>query len=85
MGSVSGSVGDGRGSGGGMGGGCVSVVVWGGAANLRRNLRFRSVARPEPDNPVLVKLLYFCDYSRFVPPAGGRASLILDADMVSYP
>ena len=49
-GSVSGSVGDGRGSGGGMGGGCVSVVVWGGAANLRRNLRFRSVARPEPDN-----------------------------------
>ena len=30
-------------------GGCASVVVWGGAANLRRNLRFRSLARPEPD------------------------------------
>ncbi len=46
MGSMSGSVGDGRRS----GGGCVSGIVWGGAANLRRNLQFRSVARPEPDN-----------------------------------
>ena len=47
--SVSGSVGDGRRSGGRTSGGCVSVVVWGGAANLHRNLRFHSVARPEPD------------------------------------
>ncbi len=54
MGSVSGSMGGGHGSGGGMGGGmgvgCMSAVVGEGLANLRRNLRFRSVARPEPDN-----------------------------------
>ena len=48
VGSVSGSVGDGRRSGSGTSGGCVSVVVWGGV-NLCRNLRFCSVARPEPD------------------------------------
>ena len=31
----------------------------------------------------MVILLYFSDYSRFVPPAGGRANLVLDADTVS--
>ena len=38
----------------GMGGGCVSEVVWGGVANLHRNLRFRSVAHPEPSRITLL-------------------------------
>ena len=65
MGSVSGSVGDVRRLGGGTSGGCVSVVVWGGAANLRRNLRFCSVTRPEPDT--LIQYWSYCFTSVTIP------------------